>query len=940
MRTTRRFVPSGKSLALVLSAVASLALLMMLVLGRDSDVQAQTPATATPETTRGPGVFGSVQDLPPIEGERVPSMYPNMDSNLNRIVEQVQTGQFTAHAAAASAPIHLEESVAVTIYITEGYADAISTYLTENGASPRNIGIDYVEAYVPVSLLPDASEQEGVLTIQTIIPPQPAQGTVVSEGVAVHGVPGWHRAGYRGQGVKIGVIDIGFQDFRRLMGTELPSRVEARCYTEVGVYTINLTGCDNLNTHSHGTAVTEILFDIAPDATYYIARTNSMGDLIAVVNWMVANDVDIINRSLGSTWQGPGDGTSLFSDSHFVAVNYAVAGGITFVNGAGNYAKKSWFGKFSDTDNDAYLNFSGADECNSEMVETGPGDNFSAQIRWDDKWGGATKDLDLHLYWSHAAGRRPASHVASSEDVQSGGMSHIPREFLSFVSPSHGSYCLAVRHINGSEPLWIQIQTWDGQELEYQSPYNSITGIIESTNPGMIAVGAAPWNDTFSIESFSSQGPTMGGGIKPDIVGADGGQSATYGHWGGTSQASPHVAGLAALVKQRFPHYSPTQIASYLKNHAERRGAVPNNIWGYGFARLPNLNSGPPPPPPPPNPTPTSTFTPSPTPTATPTPIVTVTITPSPIATSTSTPPVDSCVKTVSVNGQLNDSWDSDCPSESKDGSYARYYTFSLADSSAMTFRMESAIDTYLYILEGAGRDGRVLHENDDIVSGNTNSLIQETLSAGAYTIEATTYEAGATGDFTMAVSGLAAARDPTPTPEPTATPAPGAQSALEKYGCTADDLEGLTGYIVQSVAEPVITGNPEQYGIAETYSITWASEDGRTQIDCRAVRYDSQKSARWAGMNYSTALQLLSGSIDVVDHTQVFMSPIGDESMAYRLNYHQNNELHSLVAVKFLDAANLVVVQVTQRYIGRDEYTSTEEPEGVVRRIWEKVAE
>ena len=41
--------------------------------------------------------------------------------------------------------------------------------------------------------------------------------------------------------------------------------------------------------------------------------------------------------------------------------------------------------------------------------------------------------------------------------------------------------------------------------------------------------------------------------------------------YGGTSSAAPHVAGLAALVKQRFPDYTPEQIASYLKRNAEQR---------------------------------------------------------------------------------------------------------------------------------------------------------------------------------------------------------------------------------------------------------------------------------------------------------------------------------------------------------------------------------
>ena len=224
-------------LPLSIALAASALLLTGLLAGsRGASIYAQQQNTPTPvPTSEQPDGFG-IQNLPPIGGKLNPPKYPNMDSNLNRIVQQVETGQFTAQAAAANAPIHREESVAVALYFTEGYADAIALYLDSNGASPRNIGADHIEAYIPVSLLPQASEQEGVISIRTIIPPRPVQGAVVSGGIFVHGVPAWYLAGIRGQGVKIGIIDIGFEGFRGLMGTELPTSVQARCYTDIGVF--------------------------------------------------------------------------------------------------------------------------------------------------------------------------------------------------------------------------------------------------------------------------------------------------------------------------------------------------------------------------------------------------------------------------------------------------------------------------------------------------------------------------------------------------------------------------------------------------------------------------------------------------------------------------------------------------------------------------------
>ena len=182
--------------------------------------------------------------------------------------------------------------------------------------------------------------------------------------------------------------------------------------------------------------------------------------------------------------------------------------------------------------------------------------------------------------------------VATSEYDQSGDANDTPYETF---SRSHGQiadgeYCLAVNQVSGAAPSWILLLVWGASgDLQDHVTARSIGNPAESRNSGMLAAGAARISSTNTIESFSSRGPTTDNRAKPDIVGADGGTSSTYGTWYGTSQASPHVAGLAALVKQRFPTKSPSGIASYLKTNALARGTVPDNTWGYGFARLPAL---------------------------------------------------------------------------------------------------------------------------------------------------------------------------------------------------------------------------------------------------------------------------------------------------------------------------------------------------------------
>ena len=113
--------------------------------------------------------------------------------------------------------------------------------------------------------------------------------------------------------------------------------------------------------------------------------------------------------------------------------------------------------------------------------------------------------------------------------------------------------------------------------------------------------------------------------------------------------------------------------------------------------------------------------------------------------------PNDGCIQTVSSDGTLDGQWSSGCDSETRSGSHARYYTFTLDASSEVTVTLESgSANTYLYLRQGDAISGTALHENDDHQGSTSVSQIQETLAAGTYTVEATTYSAGETGTFSL----------------------------------------------------------------------------------------------------------------------------------------------------------------------------------------------
>ena len=540
---------------------------------------------------RSGGNSGDYQ-APPIPDKTAPN-YPNLGSHLDELVTRVEAGQATSKDAAGETPVHSGESVAVTIYLTDNVDDVVS-FLEENGGDPRNVGEDYIEAYVPVTLLGPVSEQPGVIRVREIIPPEPAQVAqrIAGQGPAAHLSASWNQAGYSGQGVKVGIIDghPAFNGFRGLMGTELPATVQARCYTDIGRFTHNLADCEDVEDGgNHGTLVAEAVVDIAPEVSLYIANSQSRGDTRNTVDWMVSEGVKVIVWAENSLFDGPGNGTSPFSDSPLRTVDRAVTGGVVWVNSAGNNARRTWFARapFRDRDGDGAIEFAVGDEVNNMTLQAG--DLIRVQLRWDDSWEGARTDLNLGIL-NIDSGRFDAVSI----DPQSGAVGHIPLEFIAANVLRNGEVGVVVEHVSGRVPDWIQLTVWGVPSIQHYTKNGSIGNPAESANTGMLAVGAAHWNDVRAIEPYSSRGPTPDERDKPDIVGADCGATALSpldeynSGFCGTSQASPHVAGMAALVRQRFPSYTPAQVASYLKDNAEQRQSPdPNSTWGHGFAKLP-----------------------------------------------------------------------------------------------------------------------------------------------------------------------------------------------------------------------------------------------------------------------------------------------------------------------------------------------------------------
>ncbi len=134
------------------------------------------------------------------------------------------------------------------------------------------------------------------------------------------------------------------------------------------------------------------------------------------------------------------------------------------------------------------------------------------------------------------------------------------------------------------------------------------------------------------------------------------------------------------------------------------------------------------------------------------------------------------CKIDVTGDTVIDSSLTSDCTSSNRRGNNAKYYTISPDERATVTITLETSnFDPYLFLIRGDRTNGSIVDENDDYEGDREKSQIEETLQAGTYTIEVTSYYADMTGAFVLTIDGLPSAPQPTPTatPEPTITPTP-----------------------------------------------------------------------------------------------------------------------------------------------------------------------
>ncbi|MCI0456793.1 MAG: S8 family serine peptidase [Gemmataceae bacterium] len=392
-------------------------------------------------------------------------------------------------------------------------------------------------------------------------------GSVNSAGDAIHRADEVRRQfaaqGIDGSGVRVGVLSDG-ADHR--------ADVAASPYLDLPT---NITiDPARPGTGDEGTAMLEIIYDLAPGASLYFSGPNTSIEMINAIDWMISQEVNVLVDDNGFYLQ------PFFADGPLAqAVADAVARGVTYVTTAGNDALRHYqvpYVQGGALGNGFVHDFGGFDIGLDLTIPAGG--RLDVVCQWSDPFGGSANDYDLIL-----ARSADFEILGVSDRLQAGAQD--PWEVVSYINtaPSSLQVFVTILKYNGL-PRELELFVFGAASQEYVTAADSIFG--HGAVPEVVTVGAInaedPEND--DIAFYSSRGPSAiytdfaaqtrilrdsldGAGI--DGVETKVGQLDHFRNpFLGTSAAAAHVAAIAALLRDANPTLTPAALASILETTA------------------------------------------------------------------------------------------------------------------------------------------------------------------------------------------------------------------------------------------------------------------------------------------------------------------------------------------------------------------------------------
>lgn len=558
----------------------------------------------------------------------------------------VQARRLSLPASGPGSLIRLGSDVVVTARVSST-APAVLQAFRNAGADVLTVSARY--AVITVAVAPaDLERISGVAAVRSVRPelqplvaaqpPVAGQlraaadpvacpwGSIRSEGdIQLRAATARGTFGIDGSGVRVGVISDSFN-----------ASASAASHATDDVISGDLPGPGNPCGYStpvqnlldppagtdEGRAMIQVVHDLAPGAGLAFESgftstsfPDALSGLESAGATVIADDVTYLNEPFFQ--DGP----------DAVAVNGAAAAGIPYFSSAANnnvivggQNVSSWEApSYRPTTCPSFsvasqyvdcMNFNPAvGVSNSDSITVAAGGGFLLDTQWAEPWYGVKTDFDVFVLDS-------SNHILAQSTDDNVNQTQQPFEFLSYSNTTSAAQTvkIVIARFSGGTPRVKCVLTEASGIQSVQFPTSSGHDIVGPTifghngAAGAMSIAAVPFNDSSTVEPFSSRGPVthyfgpvtsttpaapLGSPqvlAKPDAAATDGAATTFFaqpigGVWRffGTSEAAPHAPAIAALLRQAYPLRTVAQIDSALTSTAIPVGTFGADAEGRGL---------------------------------------------------------------------------------------------------------------------------------------------------------------------------------------------------------------------------------------------------------------------------------------------------------------------------------------------------------------------
>ncbi|GEN54762.1 S8 family serine peptidase [Halobacillus faecis] len=392
-----------------------------------------------------------------------------------------------------------------------------------------------------------------------------------------------------GKGVKVGIIDTGIDYNHPDLKENYKGGYDTVDFDDDPMETVE-EGATIHGTHVAGVVGADgKMKGIAPDADLYAYRALGPGgvgssvQVIAAIEEAVKDGMDVINLSLGNDVNGPD-----WPTTH--AVNKAVELGTVVVVAAGNSGPNGWTIGSPATSSDAITVGASALSMKAPVLKV-PGEREKVLIQ----------TMSGSVPWELAK-KYPVTYAGTGEaeygDVRG-----------KIVLFERGGIPFSHKALKAYQKGAVAVLIFNNEKGNFQGGLDGVKLPIPVASLSNEAghwlkekvIQQNQWVETINVSlgdqvaPFSSRGPvTTNWEIKPDILapGVDIYSTVPGGYQSlqGTSMAAPHVAGMAALIKEAHPNWTPAEIKQALTSTADLIGTdkqpFPPTEQGAGYVDL------------------------------------------------------------------------------------------------------------------------------------------------------------------------------------------------------------------------------------------------------------------------------------------------------------------------------------------------------------------